>query len=33
VMEKAGMEFECEFEEKRWEGEDKRAVKYLIRRG
>lgn len=32
VMEKAGMEFECEFEEERWQGEDKRAVKYSIKR-
>lgn len=33
VMGKAGMVFEREFVEDRWEGEDKRAVKYAARAG
>lgn len=33
VMRKAGMVFEREFVENRWQGEDKRSVKYVARRG
>lgn len=32
VLEKSGMAIECEFQERRWPGEDKRAVKYAIER-
>ena len=33
VMQKAGMVFDREFIENRWQGEDKRSVKYVGRRG